>query len=104
MGFHKKLRRSSLRTSAAEYRHEGEAYLVHGAYADAITDLTEAIRLDPNKAVAYLDRGRAHEEQGQYQEALHDYERAIRLERKMPLPTSTEVTPLRSGCPRCGHW
>ena len=52
--------RSAIRlgpTEALPYRHRGLAYWNKGDYEQAIADLTEAIRIDPNMANAYYDRG-----------------------------------------------
>jgi tetratricopeptide (TPR) repeat protein len=68
------------RSSASDYRTEGEACLAHGEYDEAIADFDKAIHLDPQNMTAYLDRGLAYEEEGQYQEAISDYDVAIRLD------------------------
>jgi tetratricopeptide (TPR) repeat protein len=49
-------------------------------YNKAITEFTEAIRLDPTFAPAYLGRGNAHSNQGNLDEAIRDYCEAIRLD------------------------
>jgi len=40
---------------------------------------TEAIRLNPNDAVAYYNRGMAHNNKGDYNQAIADFSQAIRL-------------------------
>src|SRR5579883_1504393 len=47
------------RVSAAEYTRRGTLKLQQGDYRGAIVDLTQAIRLNPNDAVAYYNRARA---------------------------------------------
>ena len=46
----------------------------------AIDDLTEAIRLDPKRATAYLNRGAAYNGLGQYEQAIEDLSQAIELD------------------------
>ena len=48
--------------------------------AKAISDFTEAIRLDPKLAVAYCNRGIAYEKQHNFDKAISDYNEAIRLD------------------------
>lgn len=66
-------------SSASDYRNEGETCVAHGEYDEAITDFSEAIRLDPKNVAAYIDRGLAFEEKGKYPESISDYDIAIRL-------------------------
>ena len=58
----------------------GRADLNRGAYAQAVTAFTEAIRLDPDSFGAHFDRGVAYYLEGQRREALADYTFAIRVE------------------------
>lgn len=46
----------------------------------AITDYTEAIRLDPKDATFYINRGAAYESKRQYDRAIADYNKAILLD------------------------
>ncbi|KOP25116.1 hypothetical protein AMR41_17015, partial [Hapalosiphon sp. MRB220] len=48
-------------------------------FKGAIADYTEAIRLNPTYAYAYLDRGNARDELGDKQGALADYTQAIKI-------------------------
>ncbi len=59
----------------AAWRHKEE-------YDNAIKDLTEAIRLDP-QAVTYNERGRAWYAKKDYDKAIKDYDEAIRLDPKL---------------------
>ena len=47
---------------------------------EAIADCTEAIRLDPDNAAAYLKRCDAKSELGRNEEAVEDFDRAVRLD------------------------
>jgi len=49
-------------------------------YDKAISDYSEAIRLDPNYANAYCGRGIAYYEVKNYDKAISDYSEAIRLD------------------------
>ena len=51
-----------------------------GDYEEAIADLNEAIRLDPNNAVAWNNRGFSKNKLGDYQGAIADLDEAIRLD------------------------
>src|SRR5262249_55778683 len=50
-----------------------------GNYMDAITDYSEAIRLEPNDSIAYNDRGAAKCRQGDYTSAIKDCSMSILL-------------------------
>jgi tetratricopeptide (TPR) repeat protein len=50
------------------------------AYDQAITDYTQAIKLDPNNTVAYSERGRVYKAKWDYDKAIADYNQAIRLD------------------------
>jgi tetratricopeptide (TPR) repeat protein len=70
--------------TAADYFNEALRYWVDGKCTDpskAIKCLTEAIRLDPDYALAYYNRGLAYEELGRIL-ALEDYKKAINLMKK----------------------
>ena len=60
----------------------GEAWSKKEEYDNAIKDLTEAIRLDP-QAVTYNDRGLAWDAKKDYDQAIKDYDEAIRLDPKL---------------------
>ena len=49
-------------------------------YPAAILDYDEAIRLDPNDALAYYNRGYDKGELRRYAAAIADYDEAIRLD------------------------
>jgi cytochrome c-type biogenesis protein CcmH/NrfG len=46
------------------------------------TSYSEAIRFDPNNAVAYLERGNSYYSQEDYDKAIRDYSESIRLDPK----------------------
>ena len=48
-------------------------------YDKAIADHTEAIRINPEDAVAYNDRGFAYYKMGEYDKAIADHTEAIPL-------------------------
>jgi tetratricopeptide (TPR) repeat protein len=64
---------------AAAYRHRGNARADAGAGEQAVSDLTEAIRLAPGNAAAHADRGRARLGLRNLEAAISDYSEALRL-------------------------
>ena len=60
----------------------GAALHQEGRMEEAIAEYGEAIRLDPQLAMAYDNRGNAYAEMGQYRRAIQDYDEAIRLDPK----------------------
>jgi Flp pilus assembly protein TadD len=57
----------------------GHAHNVQGQYDLAIADLTQAIDLDPNDAVAYNDRAYAYVGKGRFDLAVADLTQALRV-------------------------
>jgi tetratricopeptide (TPR) repeat protein len=51
-----------------------------GEFRDSVLAYSEALRLNPQSAVAYNNRGVAHERLGAVAQALEDYGRAIQLD------------------------
>jgi tetratricopeptide (TPR) repeat protein len=49
-------------------------------FEKAIADFTQAIRLDPNNALAYGERGNAYADKGDYDRAIADHTRTIKLD------------------------
>jgi tetratricopeptide (TPR) repeat protein len=58
----------------------GIAHKAGGEFEHAFADYSEAIRLDPRNAIAFVDRGAAHEAKGELELALADDSEAIRLD------------------------
>jgi tetratricopeptide (TPR) repeat protein len=54
-------------------------------YDRAIADYTQALRLDPNIALAYNNRGMAYAGKGDYDRAIADYTQALRLDPNIAL-------------------
>ncbi len=63
-------------------RQRAHALAVKGDYAKAIEAYSEAIRANPQDALAYRERGLAHRRLHEYDQAIGDYSEAIRLEPK----------------------
>jgi Flp pilus assembly protein TadD len=70
------------RTLATAYNSRAWAYIGKKEYDRAITDLNEAIRLDPKSSVAYNNCGFAYNVKGDYDRAIADTSEAIRLDPK----------------------
>lgn len=62
------------------YACRGAAHRQLGDNNAAIDDLSEAIAIDSERALAYVNRGQVWESQGEDDQAMDDYSRAIRLE------------------------
>lgn len=58
----------------------GRAWLAKNNVDNAITDLDEAIRLNPNNSAAFSSRGFAWLEKKDFDKALNDFDEAIRLD------------------------
>jgi lipoprotein NlpI len=74
--------RASVQDRAAGYGNRCWAYSDKGDPERAITDCSEAIRLDPKLANAYLNRGKAYSDKGDFDRAIADYNRAVELDPK----------------------
>jgi len=59
---------------------EGNRQAVYRDFDAAITDYSEAIRLDPKYALAFHNRGAAYANKGDRDRAIADYDEAIRLD------------------------
>jgi tetratricopeptide (TPR) repeat protein len=55
-------------------------YYTKRDYDRAIADYTQAIRLDPNLALAYLSRGAAYGNKGGYDRAIADWEAVLKID------------------------
>ena len=63
----------------------GNSYFAKNDVERALQDQSEAIRLNPRNATAYLNRAVVLEKQGNEEEALGDYSRAISIDPKYAL-------------------
>jgi tetratricopeptide (TPR) repeat protein len=59
--------------------HRGEHYYYKKNYDKAISDYSEAIRLNPNYALAYGSRAHAYRNQGKLEKAQADFIKAAEL-------------------------
>ena len=75
------------------YGVRGTAYRRKGEYEQAITDTSEAIRLDPKDARAYAARGEIYRLKAEYDKAIIDTSDAIRLDPRYPAPMPLGVGP-----------
>jgi len=73
-------RAAETQAEAKRFFSSGTAYYGKGDYDRAIADLTQAIRLDPNYALAYGVRADAYYGKGDYDRAIADYTQAMRLD------------------------
>ena len=64
---------------AEAFFNSGNASLEKKQYDRAISDFTEAIRLDPNYEGAYINRANAFSSKGNYDRAISDLNEAIRI-------------------------
>jgi tetratricopeptide (TPR) repeat protein len=64
---------------ANSHERLGELFRAQGEYDNALRDFTEAIRLDPNNALAYENRGAVYVRTGNIAKANADFETARRL-------------------------
>ena len=67
------------------YFQRGSAYLRKGAYDPALTDLAQAIKLQPKLAGAYANRMLIYLNKGDYKRALADVNQAIKLQPDLAL-------------------
>ncbi len=65
---------------ALYYSTRGDNYLKQGNYEQAITEYTQAIKLDPNLTSLYYNRGLAYSYKENYGLAIADYSKAIELD------------------------
>jgi tetratricopeptide (TPR) repeat protein len=72
--------------AAATYNHRALVQHAKREYAEAIADLTEAIRLDPTSSNYYSNRGRTYNAKKEYDWAILDLNQSIRLNPANSLP------------------
>lgn len=69
-------------SSASDHHRRGRELLQQGQYREAVEELSEAIRQQPDSSLAYNARGFAHYMARNYKQALEDLDEAIRLNPK----------------------
>ncbi len=62
-----------------DYFSRGMSYLKNGEVEDAVSDLSKAIKLNPENAVAFFARGNAYRKKGYDEKAISDYSKALQL-------------------------
>jgi len=67
---------------ALYYSTRGDNYLKQGNYEQAITEYTQAIKLDPTLTSLYYNRGLAYSYKENYDLAIADYSKSIELDPK----------------------
>ena len=76
---------------ALVHNWEAVGHIIRGDYDKAITECTEAIRLDPKNDLPYLNRGSAYSLKGEHDKAIADFDEAIRLNPKNGAPYSNQA-------------
>jgi tetratricopeptide (TPR) repeat protein len=72
------------KTDFKTYYYHGVLDYKNKDYRQAISDLNEAIRLNPNYSYSYYDRGNVYRDMQLYQQAISDYNVAINLDPNYP--------------------
>jgi tetratricopeptide (TPR) repeat protein len=65
---------------AGAYHNRGVAHAAKGNLDLAIADISQGIRLDPQRAYRWQERGEIYLRQGKYQQAIADLTEAIRID------------------------
>ena len=65
--------------SADDYMNKGIQYLGNNQPEQAIACFTEALKVDPQNAIAYLNRGAVYQQTGKLDKALADFNSAIAI-------------------------
>ena len=86
-------RSSSIPITPLAYYQPRHRLLRKRDYDRAIADFDQAIKLDPNCAVAYHDRGLAYRDKGDNDRAIADFDQAIKLDPKSLRPTPAAGSP-----------
>ena len=69
----------------ADAFNDGLAAVNRGDWQEAVQHFTQAIKSDPNNAIAYNNRGYCYDELGDYSKAISDYTQAIKLDPKFAM-------------------
>ena len=70
--------------TAEEYFNRGLANDKQGNWSEAISNYTNAIKINPNFAAAYFNRGNAYYNNGNYDLAISDYTKATGINPNLP--------------------
>ena len=65
---------------ATALNNRAAAYFSQGRLEEAIQDLNQAVKLNPNYAHAFVHRGEVYRAMGQDERAIQDFDQAIKLE------------------------
>jgi tetratricopeptide (TPR) repeat protein len=76
----KLLARSSTRAHAEAFHNRGVAFAAKGNLDQAVSDISQGIRLDPQRAYRWQERGEIYSRHGKYQQGIADISEAIRLD------------------------
>jgi tetratricopeptide (TPR) repeat protein len=76
----KLLTRPSSRVHAAAFHNRGLAWAAKANLDQAVSDISQGIRLDPQRPYRWQERGEIYTRQGKYQQAITDITEAIRLD------------------------
>jgi S1-C subfamily serine protease len=76
----KLLARSASRVHAEAFHNRGLAFAAKGNLDQAISDISQGIRLDPQRAYRWQERGELYTRQGKYPQGIADITEAIRLD------------------------
>ena len=74
------LSRPSTRVHAAAFHNRGLAWAAKENLGQAVADISQGIRLDPQRAYRWQERGEIYTRQGKYPQAIADITEAIRLD------------------------
>lgn len=66
--------------NALAYHRRGVAFATQGKDDLAVSDLDQAIRLDPSAGGAYVNRGNIWRKRGEFDRAMADYDKAVQLD------------------------
>jgi S1-C subfamily serine protease len=76
----KLLNRALSSVRAAAFHNRGLAWAAKGNLDQAVSDISQGIRLDPQRAYRWEERGEIYSRQGKYQQAIADITEAIRID------------------------